>query len=458
MNAVPSSLEKHLDAAVDAVKGRQLPGTANMVSLAAIAWGVAAAGYGLFAAGGETYAWTWGAILVGLFYTICLGQGGGAFAFIITATQARWSRPLKRVAESFMVFLPVAWLLLLGFLVGGLGLYTWNPDTFVSSGAVALAPHSPEALPAKELWLEPTFFVVRQLACLGLLILIDVVYLRASLKPDLIRAKARLGDSAPGWWDSIIGGATDAKAAHEAGFKTQNTLVPFMGFAYALLMSFLAFDLIMSLSPWWFSNMFGGWIFMTALWIGMCGIGLTAILGQDWLGIRGLLKVNVTHDLGKLVLANTMFWAYTLYAQILPIYYTNVAEETDYLLVRMFLPEWSWLAQTVAVMCFIAPFTMLLSRGLKKMQGPWIALGTVIMVGVFLNFTLLVQPSVYMAREFPMMDFLFISVGVWAGFMGLFVQVVGRFLAQVPGTVVGDELIEDHPWDVHVHSLRGEHH
>ena len=100
MNAVPSSLEKHLDAAVDAVKGRQLPGTANMVSLAAIAWGVAAAGYGLFAAGGETYAWTWGAILVGLFYTICLGQGGGAFAFIITATQARWSRPLKRVAES----------------------------------------------------------------------------------------------------------------------------------------------------------------------------------------------------------------------------------------------------------------------------------------------------------------------------------------------------------------------
>ena len=231
-----------------------------------------------------------------------------------------------------------------------------------------------------------------------------------------------------------------------------------MGFAYALLMSFLAFDLIMSLSPWWFSNMFGGWIFMTALWIGMCGIGLTAILGQDWLGIRGLLKVNVTHDLGKLVLANTMFWAYTLYAQILPIYYTNVAEETDYLLVRMFLPEWSWLAQTVAVMCFIAPFTMLLSRGLKKMQGPWIALGTVIMVGVFLNFTLLVQPSVYMAREFPMMDFLFISVGVWAGFMGLFVQVVGRFLAQVPGTVVGDELIEDHPWDVHVHSLRGEHH
>jgi len=226
-----------------------------------------------------------------------------------------------------------------------------------------------------------------------------------------------------------------------------------MALSYALIMSFLAFDLIMSLSPWWFSNMFGGWTFVSSFWVSLACVGFVAMIGRDWLKVGDFVKGNVTHDIGKLLLAGCMFWAYTAYAQLLPIWYTDMPEETDFLLIRLFLPQWSWLSQTVAITCFVAPFTILLSRGIKKMRYPFAALCALIMVGIFLERSLLVYPSIYMGADFPWPNFLFVSVGVWLGFLGAFTQVVGRVLAGIPGVCIADPYLETHPWDVHVHSL-----
>ena len=183
--------------------------------------------------------------------------------------------------------------------------------------------------------------------------------------------------------------------ARTRGIREQSTLVPFIALTYAVVFSGLAFDLIMSLSPWWFSNMFGGWIFMSSFWLGMATMGLVAMLSRDWLNLGDFVTTSVMHDLGKLLLAACMFWAYTTYAQLLPIWYTDMPEETDYLLVRLFLPQWSWLARLVAITCFIAPFTILLSRGVKKMRWPFAAVCVLIMCGLFLERSLLVLPSIY---------------------------------------------------------------
>ena len=132
-------------------------------------------------------------------------------------------------------------------------------------------------------------------------------------------------------------------------------------------------------------------------------------------------------------------------------------EETDFLLVRMYLPEWSWLAQTVGMTCFVAPFTILMSRGIKKMRWPFAGLCALIMIGVFLERTLLVLPSVhYGDPRTPMV--IFVCIGTWLGFMGLFVQVVSRALVAVPPLVVSDPHLDTHPWDVHIHALDHAHH
>ena len=91
--------------------------------------------------------------------------------------------------------------------------------------------------------------------------------------------------------------------------------------------------------------MFPAWIWMSSVWLAFATLGLVAMFTRDWLGLKGIVTTDVTHDLGKLLLAFCMFWAYTAYAQILPIWYANMPEETDYLLVRIMLPAWGWLAQ-----------------------------------------------------------------------------------------------------------------
>ncbi len=442
-------------AVIDGIEGRTLPPMANMISLAAIGWGVLAFFYGYFAVDA---AWTLGAYLVALLYVMAIAQGGVMFAIIQTGTWGRWGRPLKRIGEALGTFLPVVWLGLAVFLaIGGTTIYVWNPATIVSTGPMPLLPHSLEAYSTKEIWLTPMFFGGRLLIGTGILFGLSMLYIRASLKPDLIQAKARLGTKAPAWWDRIIGGETDLAKATEAGQNFQSNIFPFITWAYALVFSLVAFDLIMSLSPWWFSNMFGGWQFVSSVWLAFATMAVVAMVGLDWMNLKGHIKPSTTHDHGKLMLAMCMFWAYTTFAQLLPIWYTDMPEETDFLLVRLMLPQWSWLAQTVAIMCFLAPFTILLSRGIKKMRYPFAGIGVLIMAGVFLERSLLVMPSIYFGDTFPTMNFLIINLGMLAGALGLMTQWCGRFLASTPTLVTSDPYLEPHPWDVHVHSLDAHH-
>jgi len=346
-----------------------------------------------------------------------------------------------------------AYVLLLIFLIGGTGIYVWHPSTIIEGGPMPLGVHSPEAIPSKEFWLTPMFFVARQALAVLFLLVLDLVYIRHSLRPDMMMAKARLGNRAPAWWDTVIGGETDLDAAIAKSQWWMEAMVPVIGGVFALVFSLVAFDLIMSLSPWWFSNMFGAWTFASGVWLSLCTMGLISMITLDWLGLRKFIKPKVTHDLGKLMLAFTMFWAYTGFAQLLPIYYADMPEETDFLLVRLFLPQWAWLAKLVAVMCFVAPFTVLLSRGIKKMRWPFAGICFFIMCGIFMERSLLVLPSVYFGDYFPFTDFLFVNITMYIGFMGLLAAFVGRVLTQVPPLALTDPALGEHPWDVHIHSL-----
>lgn len=451
MSAAPD-----VNSVIDNLVGRTVPPAVNFGSLALIAVGVVSFAAGLFAMGdGGVVAWS--AYLVGLVYTLSIAQGGVMFAVIQTGTWGRWGRPVKRIAESFGVFMPIGWVLLVVFLIFGLRLYPWHPYTIVAGGPVSLAPHFASVTPSKELWLSPLFFIARSALGIGFLVLLDLAYLRASFAPDLVMAANRLGAKAPRWWTNITGGNTNVEAALRSSLNLQSFLVPLLAVSYALLFSMLAFDLMMSLSPWWASNMFGAWTFVSAFWLSLAALGATAMIARDWLKIGAFVRPNVTHDLGKLMLAGCMFWAYTGFAQLLPIWYTDMPEETNFLLIRLFLPEWTWLAQAVGVLCFVTPFTMLLSRGVKKMRWPFVGICSVILVGVFLERTLLVLPSVYVGDpRNPLV--IAVCVGTWLGFVGLLVQVVSRVLAAVPPVSITDPHLETHPWDVHVHATDAAHH
>jgi len=441
---------------IDAVPGRTVPGAIAGLGAGLAALGLVGLGYGFAVAGP---AWTWGAFVVALVYTLAIAQGGVMFSVIQTATWGRWGRPFKRISETFFFVMPLAYLALLVFLVaGGLGIYSWNPGTILESGPVSLAPHSPEAITSKPYWLTTNFFMGRMVLGFGWLIVLDFFYIRASIGPDLLLAKQRLGDKAPGWWSFFIGGQTDVQKATEAGLRIQSILAPFIAISYAAVFTLMAMDLLMSLAPIWYSNMFPAWISVSSFWLSVAFLAWVTMLFRDWLHLGDVVKHNNTHDLGKMMMAGSMFWAYTTFSQILPIWYTNMPEETDYLMVRMYLPQWSWFAKLVVITCFLGPFTTLLSRGIKKMRWPLFAVATLILCGIFFERSLLVMPQIHMGDDFPMTNFLLCSVPMWLGAVGVILTVVSQFLARVPAVVVSDPNLQPHPWDVHVTSLDVQHH
>lgn len=444
-----SSLTINTNPIIDAVHGRTVPVAVKNGAIGAMVLGVVAFAVGL----SMNPIWTWGAFLVAILYTLALAQGGIVFAVMMTLTWGRWGRPLKRIGEAFGFFLPVGYLMLLVFLLAGNSIYPWHEGTIIFDEPISLAPHSEGAWATKEMWLSLPFFIARQAAMFAVLIVLDYFYLKASLRPDFIMAKARLGDKAPAWWDHFTGGASSLKDEVADSEHKQGVIAVLIAISFPMIFSFAAFDLIMSLSPWWYSNMFGGWFFMSSFWVALCGIGIYALLTRDWLGIREHIKPSTMHDLGKLSLAFCMFWGYTTFAQILPIWYASMPEETDFLLVRMTLPAWSTLTHTVAVTCFISPFIILTSRGIKKMKWPFIAVLSVILVGIFLERTMLVMPSIYLEETFPVVLFAVVSVGLLIGALGAFTFVVNLVMSQVPAIPVSDPKIHPHPWDIHAQSL-----
>ncbi|HEX9163870.1 MAG TPA: hypothetical protein VF980_19330 [Thermoanaerobaculia bacterium] len=131
-----------------------------------------------------------------------------------------------------------------------------------------------------------------------------------------------------------------------------------------LTLTFASIDWIMSLEPKWYSSMYG--ITFTV----SCGLSayayvtflLTQLSGTR--AMAGILKPSHFRDLGNLMLAFVMFWAYTAFSQFLLIWYGNIKEEVPYYIKREH-GVWGALALMLVLFHFFLPFFMLLMRSIK---------------------------------------------------------------------------------------------
>lgn len=418
---------------------RVVPSAVRVGGLVAMAVGALSLVAGLAMGDHDTQNRTLGVFLVCLVYFMGVSQGGVMFSVAQTVTLGRWGRPFKRVAESFSMFLPFLWLMYAAFLVGGgLRIYEWHEHPIE-------APH-------KAIYLQPGFFIGRQLVGTLILFSMSLLFVRNSLRPDLGAAAEKLGDRAPAWWGRLTHGWRGAKIEAEEAYQKNIKLGPAMILAYALIFSMVAVDAVMSLAPHWVSNMFPGWIFVSSFWLSINWICIISVFSRKWLGVEHIMTPKNYHDLGKMMLALCIFWTYTMFAQVLPIWYGNMPEETGYLLLRFFVAPWSGLSKVVGVMCFLLPFLVLLSRGIKKLPSSLAVVAMVIATGVFLERFLLVMPQVWTHDTLPLGP---IEIGIFAGFIGGFVTVVTTFLSQVPAVPFTDPFMNPNPADLHVHAVGG---
>ena len=145
-------------------------------------------------------------------------------------------------------------------------------------------------------------------------------------------------------------------------------------------MSFAAIDWVMSLEPDWYSTIYGAMLIVGQGLETFAAMIVVAVLLSNTGEMAGVATPGRMQDLGNLLLAFVMLWAYMAFSQFLIIWCGNLAEEIPWYL-RRTRGGWQYAALALIVFHFFVPFGFLLFRDTKR--GPrllmGVALGIVVM-------------------------------------------------------------------------------
>jgi hypothetical protein len=143
---------------------------------------------------------------------------------------------------------------------------------------------------------------------------------------------------------------------------------------YVLTVTFASVDWVMSLEPHWFSTIYGVMVIVGQLLATLAFAVVVAALLVDAPPLADVMTPTHMHDLGNLMLAFVMLWAYMAFSQFLIIWSGNLPEEITWYLHRT-QGGWQWVGLGLVLFYFALPFLLLLSRGIKQrvQRLAWIA-------------------------------------------------------------------------------------
>ena len=267
--------------------------------------------------------------LLGFLFWIGIGVGCLSIAMIHYLSGGAWGVVIRRILEAGARTLRFAALFFLPLALGLPHIYAWaRPE----------AAHD-EMLRHKSLYLNVPFFLGR--AAFYFLVWGLLSYFMSKWSLEMDRGPSpRLSDRL----EALSGGG-----------------LVLMG----LTITFSSVDWGMSLDPHWFSTIYG-LMFMIGQALSALAlvIVLISLIGNEP-PLLGVVRPSMIHDLGKLLLAFVMVWAYFSFSQFLIVWSGNLPEEIPWY-IRRLGAGWQWLALVLVVFHFALPFLLLLSRDLKR--------------------------------------------------------------------------------------------
>ena len=190
-----------------------------------------------------------------------------------------------------------------------------------------------------------------------------------------------------------------------------------------LTITFATTDWVMSLDPHWYSTIFG---LMFTAGFGLSALALTiavlASIGPEG-ALGGLLTKRHFHDLGKLLLAFTMLWAYLNFSQFLIVWSGNLPEEIPWYIERL-RGGWGVVAIALVVGHFFLPFLLLLSQDLKKRPQMLARVAMFILAMRLVDTIFLISPT-FAHEGFPIH---WMDIAIPAGLVGVWLFLFARFL------------------------------
>ncbi|HWG36985.1 MAG TPA: hypothetical protein VN690_04640 [Terriglobales bacterium] len=343
-----------------------------------------------------------------LFFT-GLAQCGVVWSAVTRGCNARWARPLQRIAESLAAALPCSVVLFIPLMLARRTIYPWWDHP-----------------PARKLpWLDHRFLLGRDLGILIVMAALSVYYLYVSVKPDLRNDAGGLtagGSRAATWAQARLGRLWIIEV-----------------FCYCYLWSILGLDLNVSLNPGWYDYIYG-WYFFIANWYG--GLALISVLAVIWrrrLHAQAIITADILHDNGEITFGFCIFWAYLFWTQFMVLWYANRQDDIRILIRLSQQHPWITLSWITLTLAFFLPFAFGLSRSWKRRPATLVYISCLSLAGMWLAQNLIVDVSLW-HRGFPP---LFSSALLGAGFLGGYGLIYLWALRRVPIFPVRDPLMHE---------------
>jgi len=265
-------------------------------------------------------------------YTFWMGLVLGSMALLMVQhlSGGAWGVVIRRPLEAAVRTMPIMALLYGPIWFGMHDLYHWTHVDAVASDTV---------LQQKQPYLNETFFLIRQLLYFSIWTAISWALTRWSAEQD------RTGDPGLVRKFSILSGAG---------------LV-----IYSLTVTFAMVDWTMSVNPHWYSTMWGP-MYMVGQGLSAMSFAIVVLIMLSQVApLDRVITSAHLHDLGKLLFAFLMLWAYLTFSQFLIIWSANLAEEIPHYLIR-WDNGYQWVSVFMIVAHFALPYVLLLSRDIKR--------------------------------------------------------------------------------------------
>lgn len=331
----------------------------------------------------------WASILLVSFMLVSLALSGVFMIALQYLTGAGWSIALRRISEALVGLLIPGLIGIAAVLILRPSLYPWTTVVEGEHGYTGF----------KGVWLNHTNWLIRAAIYAGIWLFFAFALRWHSRRQDV-----------------------DGKLSHT---RWNVALSAMFVISFALSYWLASVDWLMSLEPLWFSTMYGVYNF-AGLFTG--GLACTIIIAV-WLRnrgtLRGIINDDHLHDLAKLLMAFTTFWAYIWFSQYMLIWYANIPEETEHF-IRRTHDLWIPLFYLNVGLNWIIPFLALLPRTGKRDGGFLVKIAVIVLIGRVLDMYLLIIPTVSESTPFAGIA----PLGIVLGAIGVFILAFGKSLGK----------------------------
>ena len=259
----------------------------------------------------------WSVLTVSFVVVLSLALSGVALCSVLHLVGAKWRTQICQLSASLYALFPLAFVLLIILLVGGSHTFPWwgHADTHTA--------HMPG-------WYLPHWLIAREV--------IGIVFMMAL------------------YWVFIKRQSVSDRSSEDAA--RYHKIATWIPFCFVLYSTMVAWDFEMSLVPAWHSAIYAMQQFVSnfGMFLSFMVIWISVLNSKNKL--RRPVETYVYNYIAQMLLAFTLLWIYTFFAQYLTIWYGNLPEERDRI-VGMQDGDFSFIWWAMITLKFVIPFATL---------------------------------------------------------------------------------------------------